>query len=71
MSMSKKDFIALADAMREQAQNAKNNKTGMVNMSCVLEDLVVFCRKQNPAFKRERWLDYVYGLCGPNGGLTE
>jgi hypothetical protein len=27
-----------------------------------------FCQKHNPAFKRQRWFDYIDGKCGPNGG---
>jgi hypothetical protein len=60
--MSKKDFIALANAIRE------HNKTGDAFTPSQLATLAVFCRQQNPDFKRERWLDYIAGLCGPNGG---
>ena len=61
--MTKKDFIALADAVR--AYNATLPATAQNVPISVLAD---FCATQNPAFKRERWLDYVAGNCGKNGG---
>ena len=30
--------------------------------------LADFCAAQNPAFNRERWLAYIAGDCGSNGG---
>ncbi len=33
-----------------------------------LKGLGDFCRSQNGQFKRERWLAYINGDCGPNGG---
>lgn len=73
MSMSKKDFIALADALRahdpatltisdEARAGAIEQRNGM------LDAIVRFCRSQNPAFKEDRWRDYLAGKCGPNGG---
>lgn len=55
--MSKKDFIALADSLR-----------GLDIPEDVLEALVNFCRGRNPQFKTDRWLNYLLGKCGPNGG---
>lgn len=68
MSMSKKDFIALAEMIRahnaavddEQAENRFN---GMH-----LVALAEFCREQNPRFMRDRWLGYIAGTNGKNGG---
>ena len=62
MSMSKKDFIALADAI-----NAVENDDDWFS-SRQLNILADFCQSQNPNFMRERWLDYIAGECGPNGG---
>jgi hypothetical protein len=56
--MTKKHFIALADAIR--ADRTFTNYQ--------LITLAEFCRDQNPRFDRERWLDYIAGKCGPNGG---
>ena len=63
MSMSKRDFVALADAFRVHPQD----EPAWDRMD-VLDTLVTFCKRQNPAFKEERWLDYLEGRCGPNGG---
>ena len=69
MSMSKKDFIALGDAIA--AYNFDRN-TGDLNSppfnQSQINRLADFCQSQNPNFMRERWLDYIAGKCGPNGG---
>ena len=66
--MSKKHFIALADDIRIQNAAAKHNS----NYTAFTEDQLVmlaeFCRSTNPRFMRERWLSYIAGECGPNGG---
>ena len=69
MAMSKKDFIALADEIRD------NNRTAemlpehyTVFTATQLNVLAAFCKKQNSAVMRDRWLDYIAGKCGPNGG---
>lgn len=62
--MSKKHFIALADAIREH--NARNQEPFTDKQIMALAD---FCETQNPMFKRERWQDYIAGTCGPNGGI--
>lgn len=61
--MSKKDFIALADAIRTH-----NEHNALPFGQEQLETLATFCAQQNPNFKRDRWLDYIAGKCGPNGG---
>jgi len=59
--MSKKHFIALADAIKKQGNFQLDH----------LETLAEFCRSQNSNFKRERWLSYIAGECGPNGGKVK
>lgn len=59
--MTKKHFIALADALRQYRKNG------------TLPDVIVnvlgsFCQEVNPRFKMERWIEYLDGKCGPNGG---
>jgi hypothetical protein len=56
--MTKKHFIAMADAIR-----AANTFTPEQ-----LNTLADFCRGQNPNFNRERWLGYIAGRNGQNGG---
>jgi len=55
--MSKKDFIALADHLR-----------GLDVPEPVLDAIIAFCHDRNPRFNQQRWLDYLKGECGPNGG---
>lgn len=67
--MTKKDFVALADAIR--AHNAQlscisNARDTFTNSQLAI--LADFCAAQNPNFDRQRWLDYIAGNCGKNGG---
>jgi hypothetical protein len=64
--MSKKHFIALANAIREHNRLVSTRDESFT--ATQLETLADFCRAQNPNFKRERWIDYINGQCGPNGG---
>lgn len=76
MSMSKKHFIALANAIKEFNAKAfwgtdKNGTRGSGNIPIegdALDMLADFCQAQNPNFKRGRWLAYINNECGPNGG---
>lgn len=68
MSMSKKDFIALADAIKENNRfDGPGTLRGMFSDE-QLNVLADFCQSQNSNFKRDRWLSYIAGECGPNGG---
>ena len=85
--MSKKHFIALADAVRkykprltvfnvspDAEQFDKGYEKGFnEGMECLwnrlLPVLADFCQAQNPNFKRDRWLGYIAGECGPYGGV--
>ena len=66
MSMSKQDFVALADAIREHNKFEKDQFTEEQ-----LDTLAAFCRRQNSAFMQDRWMDYVAGKCGKNGGAIK
>jgi hypothetical protein len=68
MSMSKKDFIALADVVRRMDASAGNKKIDIGTVTGFLAD---FCQGQNCNFKRDRWMDYIAGKCGPNGGKVK
>lgn len=65
MSMSKKDFIALADAIKE----AKGTPYALSEGA--LDTIATFCQHLNVNFKRGRWMDYIEGKCGPNGGTIK
>ena len=60
--MSKKDFIALADVIR-------NNRAAFSDAA--IDELAKFCKRENYAFKEDRWRDYIDGKCGPNGGAIK
>lgn len=66
--MSKKDFIALADAIRAHNELQEGTVNPIVFGPFHLNTLANFCQSQNPNFKRNRWLDYIAGKCGKNGG---
>lgn len=63
MSMTKKHFIALADKIKEQRLNKFS-----YDQLCILAD---FCYAQNTRFNRSRWLSYIAGECGKNGGKVK
>jgi hypothetical protein len=56
--------------MPTDAGIAKNRDAQLIHGQWVMDRDVLadFCRTQNPRFDRERWLDYIAGKCGPNGG---
>ena len=63
--MTKKHFIALADAI------VSGTKTGVPFDERHIMQLADFCEAQNPNFNRSRWVDYVHGKCGKNGGKVK
>ena len=64
--MSKKHFIALADYIK-----AHNDTHDTTFNEPHIRALAHFCAMQNPRFNRERWLAYIAGECGPNGGRVK
>ena len=74
MSMSKQDFVALADAIRLELCGFRmvyDESTPDIPVSKVIDTLANFCARQNPNFMRERWIDYIAGKCGKNGGAIK
>lgn len=64
--MTKQNFIALADIIiASRKENPSTWRQGEIR------ELAEFCRAQNPAFNRQRWLDYIDGKCGKNGGKVK
>jgi hypothetical protein len=57
--MTKKHFIALADAIREHDKTHDAAGTHDMFRQSQLEMLANFCARQNPRFNREKWLDYI------------
>lgn len=73
--MTKKHFIALADTLR--ATRPSGLGTTIMNSDAQLiagqwimdrDALADFCKSQNSQFNRERWLGYIAGENGKNGG---
>ena len=60
--MSKKHFIRLAQYIRTEVGYKDAFNDNQIDL------LARFCAEFNPNFNRERWLDYIAGKCGPNGG---
>lgn len=63
MAMSKQDFIGMADAIIRH-----NRESGEKFRSEHIDTLADFCADTNARFKRDRWVRYINGECGPNGG---
>lgn len=70
--MSKKHFIALADTLRLNkpfcAGTQAPELAALEQWQSDVNAIADFCKSQNGQFNRERWLDYIAGKCGPNGG---
>ena len=62
--MTKQHFIALADAIREHNSDSSLHPFSVDH----IQTLTTFCQSQNPRFDIWRWLDYIAGTHGPNGG---
>lgn len=72
--MTKKHFIALADMLRTAriGESGKGDGFGYNPFKQEHVDFLAdFLASQNPNFNRERWLAYVAGECGPNGGAVK
>lgn len=67
--MTKKDFVALADAIRaHNAQLSCISNASDTFTDSQLTILADFCAAQSLKFNRQHWLDYIAGNCGKNGG---
>lgn len=70
--MTKKHFIELANMIREYNAEKRAVFGCHAERMCfspeAIGQLANFCASQNPRFNRERWLAYIAGDCGPNGG---
>ena len=63
--MTKKHFIALADAIKNyQALPEQGLPLMNVFTDNQIRMLADFCASTNPQFNRERWLSYIAGECG-------
>ena len=69
--MTKKHFIELADTMRDFFETNAGREMDVHTRAVLLEHLTRFCKSQNSNFMRDRWLDYIAGECGKNGGAVK
>jgi len=63
--VTKKHFIALADAIREHNRIVYLGEGFDIDQIDTLAD---FCKSQNSQFDKDRWMGYIAGECGPSGG---
>lgn len=71
--MTKKDFIAIGSVLEELHPSSlrleEDEARGAERQwARTVERLADLFQTKNPRFMRERWLDFVHGRCGPNGG---
>lgn len=66
--MTKKHFIELADQIREHNRLSEHNPNYAPFTLEQLKTIAAACYRSNNAFKRDRWISYIKGECGPNGG---
>jgi len=66
--MTKKCFVALADALRAEKPGTNWNPNKMVQWELDVKAVARACGLQNPNFNRGCWLAYIAGECGPSGG---
>ena len=67
--MTKKHFIDLADDVRGFLKYQESLSD--THKEAFLQFLCRFCAAQNPRFNKERWLGYIRGECGKNGGKVK
>lgn len=76
--MTKQHFIALADTLKALRPDRGNRyaprgvrtkgEAAFDQWQETIDALADFCASQNPHFNRDRWISYINGECGPNGG---
>jgi hypothetical protein len=62
--MTKKNFIALADTIKQFNADAYSKGFGIGFTAMQLDALADFCESQNPRFDHARWLGYIAGTNG-------
>ena len=66
--MTKKHFIALADALRAEKPGTNWDPNKLVQWELDVKAIANVCAASNPNFNRELWLGYIAGTNGPSGG---
>ena len=71
MSMSKQDFIALANALNTSRPPFSGKDGRLTQWSQDVETIRQVCAASNPNFKSDRWLGYIAGTNGPSGKVLK
>ncbi len=67
--MTKKTFITIADTLRlSRPSGTLLSPIHMEQWETQVTAMADTLGASNPLFKRQRWLDHVYGRCNQNGG---
>ena len=69
--MTKKHFIELADHIRSAIDYRARAGLPPKFDSAAIESLADYCYHQNRRFNRSRWIGYIEGANGPNGGSVK
>ncbi len=68
--LTKKGFIALADHLRAtRPTGTLLSPVHMEQWEKQVTSMADMLGASNPAFKRQRWLDYIDGKCTANGRI--
>ena len=67
--MSKKHIIALANNIKNHNRLVGDHYSRFQYQH--IRALAEFCKEQNPRFNAHRWMSYIAGECGPNGGKVK
>ena len=66
--MNTKLLIALADAIIKHNASVKSGHSQTAFDGELISTLADFCAAQNDAFKRDLWVNYIFGTCNARGG---
>lgn len=66
--MTKKDFIALGDSLRDTMPEDGSELSAAQQWNKTIDVLCGFMKRNNYNFNEPRWRDYLNGACGPSGG---
>lgn len=66
--MTKKHFIMLADALRRERPGDHWDPNKRVQWELDVKAVADVCKRVNCRFDRDRFIGYINGECGPNGG---
>ena len=69
--ITKNDIIRIADVIKDLSPTDDKYKNIITTPMEIALEFADMLEQGNPNFKRQRFLEYVEGVCGPNGGLVK